>query len=86
MVVKKRVYYADISDLACLILETVKQAAEGQPREKIVEQLPKFPADYIEHAFRMAIGDGDIERVPHPSGKEWYRAVPDRFHSARGLT
>jgi hypothetical protein len=37
---------------------------------------PKFPADYIEHAFRMAIGDGDIERMPHPSGKEWYRVVP----------
>jgi len=59
-----------------LILEAVKQAAKGQPREKIVEQLPKFPADYIEHAFKMALGDGEIERIPRPSGKEWYRAVP----------
>jgi len=74
----ERVYYADISDLACLILEAVREAAEGLPREKIVEQLPRFPADYIEHAFRMAIGDGSIESVPHTSCMEWYRLGPGR--------
>jgi hypothetical protein len=70
-----RVYMEDLLDLASSIRKVLKNKPDGLPKDKIVEQLPKFLSDYIEDAFHMCLEDEDIELVQKSDDIEWYRLV-----------
>ena len=65
----------DTHDLASWICEALKDKPEGLPKTEIIEQLPKFPSNYIDDAFRFCIEDEDIELVQRSDDVEWYRLV-----------
>lgn len=74
---ERRMYYADIHDLADWTLKAVRKSPEGISKKDIIKQLPDFPADYIEEGFRIATEDKEIIPIMLENGEEGYKVNPD---------
>jgi len=71
----ERQHLWDVIDLVSEILSTLKDTPEGLSRDEIVSKLYTSDKKLIDEAFATALQDGDIKKVDHPSGKEWYRSL-----------
>jgi len=73
----RRMYYADVNDLADQIRGIVKESPDGISKEAIVKQLFMSDPEYVDHAFEIEIQFSDILPITLDDGEVGYRLHPE---------